>query len=389
MYAGQTLFSQIMEHFPYRRFQTCVQRYQGDKRVRSLSCRDHFLAMAFAQLTARESLRDTVCCLAAARPQLYHMGLRGKIAKSTLADANQKRDWRIYADLAQLLIAKAKRLYAGTPLPVDFDNTVYALDATVIDLCMALFPWAAYKSTKSAVKLHTRLDIRGDIPDFVYVSDGKMADMEALDHIPIAPGTLTIMDRGYIDYARLHRFEQGKSFFIVRAKKNLQFTRRKSHTVDKSTGLRCDQTGVLKGLKQAKHYPAPLRRVRYRDVENARTFVFLTNHFELPALSIAEIYRSRWRVELFFKWIKQHLRIKRFFGVDANAVKTQIWIALCVYLLVAILRKERKIERSMYEILQVFSVLILEKMPVEQAFREYKIPEIEPCLYEQLELFDF
>ena len=377
-----------MDYFPTRRFQTCVKRYGGDKRIRTLSCLDQFLCMAFAQITSCESLRATVCRLKAVKKQLYHLGFRTTIAKSTLADANRLRHWKIYADLAQILIQQAKALYADTPLPVDFDNTVYAFDSSVVDLCMNVFPWAKYKTTKSAIKLHTRLDIRGDIPDFIYISDGKMADMEALDHLPIAPGTLTIMDRAYNDYKRLYRFEQRKSFFIVRAKKNLQFKRRYSTPVDKSTGLRSDQTGVLTGPLTSKKYPALLRRVRYFDLAEKRRFVFLTNHFELPALAIANLYQRRWRVELFFKWIKQHLRVKTFFGTDANAVKTQIWIAMCVYLLVAIMRKTLRIDRSMYEILQVLDVTLFHKIPISRVFEEPEILKTEPREYIQLNLFD-
>ena len=317
------------------------------------------------------------------------MGLAGVIAKSTLADANQIRSWRIYADLAQILIQEAKQLYADAPLPADFDGAVYALDSSVVELCLSVFPWAKYKTAKSAIKLHTRLDLRGDIPDFIYISDGKTNDMQALDSLPITPGTLTIMDRGYNDYRRLYRFDQRKSFFIVRAKKNLKFRRRRSNPVDKSSGLRSDHTGVFTGRLTAKKYPAPLRRVRYRDLAQKRTFVFLTNHFELPALSIAAFYQRRWRVELFFKWIKQHLRIKTFFGTDANAVKTQIWIAMCVYLLIAILRKTLHIERSMYEILQILGVTLFEKTPILQLLAEQENTKPEPREYTQLNLFDF
>src|SRR5512139_494756 len=301
MHTGRTIFSQVMDYFPLRRFKTCVDRYNGDKAIKALTCLDQFHYLAFAQLTYRESLRDLVTCLQAVKPMLFHMGIRSTPAKSTLADANCKRNWRIYADIAGILIQQAKKLYAATPLPVDLDATAYALDSTIIDLCMSMFPWAAYKSTKSAVKMHTLLNLRGDIPEFIYISDGKLADMEALDYIPIAPGTFTIMDRGYIDFARLYRFELNKSFFIVRAKKNLNFRRRYSAQIDKATGVLYDQTIILTSFYPAQDYPAALRRIGYFDAEQNRRFVFLTNNFKLPALTIAELYHSRWRIELFFK----------------------------------------------------------------------------------------
>lgn len=389
MNTGRIIFSQVMDHFPLRRFKTCVDRYNGDKAIKSFTCLDQFRYMAFAQLTYRESLRDLITCLQAVQPMLYHMGVRSTPARSTLADANSKRDWRIYADFAGILIQRAKRLYAATTLPVDLDATAYALDSTVIDLCMSMFPWAKYKSTKSAVKMHTLLNIRGDIPEFIHISDGKLADMEALDYIPIAPGTFTIMDRGYVDFARLHRFERNKAFFIVRAKKNLKCRRRYSAQPDKAAGVLCDQTIWLTTYSSARDYPDVLRRIRYFDSEQNRHFVFLTNNFELPALTVAELYRSRWRVELFFKWIKQHLRIKTFYGTDENAVKTQIWIAVTTYLLVAIMKKELRLEQSMYEILQILSVTILHKMPVLQAFADFKRIENNNRPSNQLTLFDF
>jgi hypothetical protein len=378
-----------MDYFPLRRFKTCVDRYNGDKAIKSLSCLDQFRYMAFAQLTYRESMRDLITCLKAVKPMLYHMGIRSTPAKSTLADANCKRDWRIYADFAGILIHRAKRLYAHSSLPVDLDATAYALDSTVIDLCMSMFPWASYKSTKSAVKMHTLLNIRGDIPEFIYISDGKLADMEALDHIPIAPATFTIMDRGYVDFARLYRFECNKAFFIVRAKSNLKFRRRYSAPADKAAGILCDQRILLTSYYPSRDYPEPLRRIRYLDAEQNRRFVFLTNNFLLPATTIAELYRCRWRVELFFKWIKQHLRIKTFYGTDENAVKTQIWIAVTTYLLVAIMKKELKLEQSMYEILQILSVTILHKMPILQAFCDFTPMENNNRSAKQLTLFDF
>lgn len=389
MHTGRTIFSQVMDYFPLRRFKTCVDRYNGDKAIKSLSCLDQFRYMAFAQLTYRESMRDLITCLKAVKPMLYHMGIRSTPAKSTLADANCKRDWRIYADFAGILIHRAKRLYAQSSLPVDLDATAYALDSTVIDLCMSMFPWAAYKSTKSAVKMHTLLNIRGDIPEFIYISDGKLADMEALDHIPIAPATFTIMDRGYVDFARLYRFECNKAFFMVRAKRNLKFRRRYSAPADKAAGILCDQRILLTSYYPSRDYPEPLRRIRYLDAEQNRRFVFLTNNFILPATTIAELYRCRWRVELFFKWIKQHLRIKTFYGTDENAVKTQIWIAVTTYLLVAIMKKELKLEQSMYEILQILSVTILHKMPILQAFCDFTPMENNNRSAKQLTLFNF
>jgi len=389
MHTGRTIFSQVMDYFPLRRFKTCVDRYNGDKAIKALTCLDQFHYLAFAQLTYRESLRDLVTCLQAVKPMLFHMGIRSTPAKSTLADANCKRNWRIYADIAGILIQQAKKLYAATPLPVDLDATAYALDSTIIDLCMSMFPWAAYKSTKSAVKMHTLLNLRGDIPEFIYISDGKLADMEALDYIPIAPGTFTIMDRGYIDFARLYRFELNKSFFIVRAKKNLNFRRRYSAQIDKATGVLYDQTIILTSFYPAQDYPAALRRIGYFDAEQNRRFVFLTNNFKLPALTIADLYHSRWRIELFFKWIKQHLRIKSFYGTDENAVKTQIWIAVATYLLVAIMKKELKLKQSMYEILQILSITILHRMPILQAFSDYNYMKIDNRPGNQLTLFDF
>ena len=388
MNTGRTIFSQVMDYFPLRRFKTCVDRYNGDKAIKTLTCLDQFRFMAFAQLTYRESLRDLITCLQAVKPMLYHMGIRSTPARSTLADANGKRSWHIYADIAGILIQRAKKLYARTSLPVDLDTTAYALDSTVIDLCMSMFPWASYKSTKSAIKMHTLLNLRGDIPEFIYISDGKLADMEALDYIPVTPATFTIMDRGYVDFARLHRFELNKAYFIVRAKKNLKFRRRYSAQTDKATGVLCDQTILLTTYYPAQQYPDALRRIRYFDAEQNRRFVFLTNNFQLPAITIAELYRSRWRIELFFKWIKQHLRIKTFYGTDENAVKTQIWIAVTTYLLVAIMKKELGLDQSMYEILQILSVTILHKMPVLQAFADFKPIENNNRPANQLNLFE-
>ena len=389
MYTGKMIFSQVMDYAPRRKFKVCVDRYNGDKYTKSFSCSDQFRAMVFAQLTSRESLRDTVSCLNAVKSQLYHLGFCGKLTKSTLADANSKRNWRIYRDYAQVLIKQAKPLYADEPLPVNFDNSVYALDSTIIDLCMSVFPWAEFRSTKSAIKLHTLLDLQGDIPEFIHISKGTLSDMEALDYIPLKPGCLIIMDRGYIDYARLYRFEDAHAYFIVRARKNLKFRRQYSQNIEKDTGVKYDQSGVLTGFYQRKSYKTMLRRIKYYDVDQKREFVFLTNNFKLSALSVAELYRSRWRVETFFKWIKQHLHIKKFFGTDKNAVKTQIWTAVCTYLLVAIMRKRLNIERSMYEILQILGITVLQKSFVSQVFSEMETLNNNEHYCNQLSLFDF
>ena len=365
MLDGHFVFSHLMSFLPRRDFTACVARYGGDRRTRGFSCRDQFLCMAFAQLTYRESLRDIATCLRAMGSKLYHAGFRGRIARSTLADANRDRDWRIYADFAQVLIRRARKLYANKPLAVDLEQTVYSLDATTIDLCLNLFPWAKFRRRKGAVKLHTLLDLRGNIPCFIHVSHGKMHDVIALDHLPIEPGAFYIMDRGYVDFARLHRFTMTAAFFVVRAKRKLDYTRRARRQVDRSTGLRSDQTIVLAGPKSSRLYPGPLRRIAFYDGERKRRFVFLTNNFALPALVIAQLYKCRWQVELFFKWIKQHLRIKAFYGTSDNAVKTQVWIAISVYVLVAIVKKELRLERSLYEILQVLSIALFEKNPAK------------------------
>ena len=342
MLSGQIVFSQLMEFLPRREFNTCVHRYGGDSRLRGFSCRDQFLCLAFAQLTFRESLRDIETCLRAVESKLYHAGFRGRILRSTLADANKVHDWRIYADFAQVLIGQARRLYAGNALAVMLEETVYALDSTTVDLCMTLFPWAKFRRRKAAVKLHTLLDLRGNIPTFVHVSHRKVHDVTVLDHLPIKPGAFYVMDRGYVDFARLHRFTQHSAFFVTRAKRNLDDTRRVSRKVDKTAGLRAGQTIVLEGVKSSQLHPDPLRRVSYYDAETDRRFVFLTNRFTIPALTVAGLYKSRWQVELFFKWIKQNLRIKAFFGTSENAVKTQVWIAISTYVLVAIIKSELK-----------------------------------------------
>ena len=388
MYSGQIVFAQLMEFLPRQEFNRCVQRYRGDARNRGFSCRDQFLAMAFAQLTYRESLRDIETCLRALGPKLYHAGFRSKVSRSTLADANERHDWQIYADFARVLIAQARALYARDEWEVALDQTVYAFDSTTIDLCLKLFPWAHFRRRKGAVKLHTLVEVRSKIPCFVHVSHAKMADVSALDHLDLEAGAFYVMDRGYIDFARLYRFTREMAFFIVRGKRDLDFARQSRRAVDKSTGLRSDQTIVLKGPKTSKLYAVPLRRVTYVDAETNRRFTFLTNNFSLPALVIAQLYKSRWQVELFFKWIKQHLRIKAFYGTSPNAVKTQVWIAISVYVLAAILKKEIQIPRSLYEILQILSVTLFEKTPVFEALTSRTtVPENTPSS-KQLHLFD-
>ncbi|MGH8338127.1 MAG: IS4 family transposase, partial [Gammaproteobacteria bacterium] len=331
MHQGPLVFAQLMKHLPLTTFRRCVARYAGEHKVKSFSCLDQYLSMAFAQLTYRESLRDIEACLRSQSSKLYHLGIRGNIARNTLANANATRDWRIYADFAQSLIGVARRLYAEEPFGVDLAETVYALDATTIDLCLTVFPWAPFRSTKAAVKLHTLLDLRGNIPSFIHISDGKMHDVNILDQLLPEAGAYYVMDRGYVDFARLHRLHEAGSFFVTRAKSNLKAERRYSHPVDRITGLICDQTIVLSGFYSHQGFPAPLRRIKFRDPKTAKRLVFLTNNFRLPPLTIADLYRSRWQVELFFKWIKQHLRIKAFFGTSENAVKSQIWIAVSVY----------------------------------------------------------
>jgi hypothetical protein len=389
MNAGQTIFSQLLDFLPTYEFNQCVRRYRGNYRMRQFSCRDQFLCMAFAQLTYRESLRDIETCLRAMSHRLYHAGFRATIARSTLADANELRDWRIYADFAAVLIARARKLYAKDSFAVDLEQTVYAFDSTTIDLCLTLFPWAQFRRRKSAVKLHTLIDLRGNIPCFVHVSGGKMADVTSLDLLPIEAGSFYVMDRGYIDFERLYRFTQGMAFFIIRAKRDLDFARRAYREVDKTTGLRSDQTIILCGPKTSGLYPDPLRRVSYYAADIDKRFVFLTNNFILPALTVAQLYKCRWQVELFFKWIKQYLRIKAFYGNSINAVKTQVWIAVCVYVLVAIIKKELKIERSLGEILQILSISLFEKMPLLQAFSLECTQDNMFSDCNQLSLFDF
>ena len=364
MHAGRFVFSQLMEHLPAKTFRRCVQRYGGNRRIQSFRCLDQFLCMAFAQLTHRESLRDIEVCLRAHPEKLYHMGLRGGVSRNTLSNANRRRDWRIYADFAQALIRIARPLYADEDLGLDLDNTVYALDASTVDLCLSVFPWALFRSTKSGVKLHTLLDLRGSIPAFVHVSDAKLGDVTVLDMLIPEPGAFYVMDRAYIDFARLSLLDGAGAFFVVRVKSNTRYRRRYSHAVDKSGGLRCDQTVVLTGTRTEAAYSRPLRRVGYRDPATDKRLDFLTNHFEIPAQTVADLYRHRWRVELFFKWIKQHLRIKSFFGVSENAVKTQIWIAVSVYVLVAIVKKRLGLSTDLYTILQILSLTLFEKTPL-------------------------
>ena len=388
MFDGQLVFSQLMNFLPRREFNACVDKYRGNRRSRGFSCRDQFLCLGFAQLTYRESLRDIETCLRALESKLYHAGFRGKVSRSTLADANRAHDWRIYADFAQVLIRRARKLYAQEPLAVDLAQTVYALDSTTIDLCLTLFPWAVFRRRKGAVKLHTLLDLRGAIPCFVHVSHGKMHDVNVLDQLPIEPGAYYVMDRGYLDFKRLYRFTMAAAFFVTRGKRNLDCTRRARREVDKATGLRSDQTIVLAGLKSSRSYPDPLRRIAFYDAEHKRRLVFLTNNFTLPALTIARLYKCRWQVELFFKWIKQHLRIKAFYGTSDNAVKTQVWIAISVYVLIAIVKKELRIERSLYDILQILSLTLFEKIPLFEALNDQNRPIPEPFDPNQLKLFD-
>jgi hypothetical protein len=365
MYSGKTVFAQLMDCLPWSTFSRHVARYGGDYDVRTFPCVEQYRAMAFAQLTYRESLRDIEACLSAQPAKLYHMGFRGPIRRSTLADANETRDWRIYAEFAQRLIAQARRLYVGETLSVDLKETVYALDSTTIDLCLSLFPWAHFRSTKAAVKMHTLLDLRGNIPSFIHVSDGKMHDVHALDMILPEAGAIYVMDRGYVDFARLYGLHQAGAFFVTRAKSNLNAHRVYSAATDRTTGVIADQTITLDGHYTRQDYPVHLRRVRFRDPKTGKTLVFLTNQTALPALTICDLYKSRWQVELFFKWIKQHLRIKQFYGTSENAVKTQIWIAVSVYVLAAIVRKRLKLDVSLYTLMQVFSVTVFEKASIE------------------------
>ena len=388
MNLGKLVFSQVTEHLPRTTFRRCVARYGGTYKVKSFSCLDQYLCMAFAQLTYRESLRDIETCLRAQQRKLYHMGIKSRVSRSTLADANESRDWRIYADFAQSLIAIARRLYATEPFGLDLKDTVYALDASTIDLCLSVFPWAPFRSTKAAIKLHTLLDLRGNIPSFLHISDGKLHDVNVLDLLLPEPGAFYIMDRGYIDFDRLYQLHEAKSFFVTRAKSNLKAQRRYSHPVDRSTGLICDQTIVLTGFYSKQDFDTPLRRVRFKDPATGKGLVFLTNNFTLPAFTITELYRCRWQVELFFKWIKQHLRIKVFFGTSENAVKTQIWIAVSVYVLVVIVKKRLNLSASLYEMLQILSLTMFERIPLDQLLNKIIADDIQAFSPNQLNLFN-
>ena len=370
MYTGKLIFSQIMDFMPLQTFRRCVEKYRGNFKVRKFSCLDQFFCMAFAQITYRESLRDIEVCLRSQNNKLYHMGIRGDICRSTLANANENRDWRIYAELAHSLIATARTLYSKDAFIEELDETVYALDSTTIDLCLSVFPWAAFRKNKGAIKLHTLLDLKGNIPTFIHISDGKLHDVNALDLISLEPGAFYVMDRGYVDFKRLYTFTEIAAFFVTRAKINIKFRRLYSYPVDRDTGLICDQTILLTGTASRKSYPDKLRRVKFHDQATDKTLVFLTNNFKLPALTIAQLYRSRWQVELFFKWIKQHLRIKAFFGTSENAVKTQVWIAISNYVLVAIVKKNLCLEASLYTILQILSVTMFEKDQLLQVLTE-------------------
>ena len=389
MHNGRFIFSELISHLPHKEFQKCVARYDDDSQSRTFSHWDQYLTMAFAQLTYRESLRDIEACLRSVTGKLYHLGIRSKVARTTLADANESRDWRIFADFAQVLIRIARPLYAADPIGVDLDNSVYALDSTTIDLCLSLFPWAKFRRHKGAVKMHTLLDLHGNIPTFISITNGKVHDVNILDEIAPEAGAFYVMDRGYVDFERLYVFTLSAAFFVVRTKSNVLIQRRYSHPVDKATGVRSDHTVILTAIKSVKAYPDQLRRVSYLDVKTRKRFKFLTNNFMLPALTIAQIYKSRWQVELFFKWIKQHLRIKAFYGTSENAVKTQIWVAVSVYVLVAIVRKRLVLEASLYQILQILSVTLFEKTPILQALQASDSQEDLTGPGNQLILFDF
>ena len=388
MYSGKLVFAQVIDQLPLHTFRRCVARYGGQYKVKGFSCLDQYLCMAFAQLTYRESLRDIEACLRAQRSKLYHMGIRAHVSRSTLADANRQRDWRIYAEFAQALIHIARRLYAEDDFGLTLAETVYALDATTIDLCMSVFPWARFQRAKSAIKLHTLLDLRGPIPSFIHITDGKVHDVNVLDLLIPEPGAFYVMDRGYLDFARLYVFQKSAAFFVIRARANTRFRRLCSHRVDRATGLICDQTIVLDGVYSGTTYPDRLRRIRYRDPESNQTLVFLTNNFALPPLTIAELYRHRWRVELFFKWIKQHLRIKAFYGTSENAVRTQIWIAVSVYVLVAILKKRLGLDLSLHTILQILSLTAFERVPINHVLSDADYRPGDPDIHNHLTLFD-
>ena len=388
MNSGRTVFAQLFDFLPKHEFNQCIQRYRGHRRLRKFSCLDQFLCMAFAQLTYRDSLRDIETCLRAMSANLYHAGFRGKVSRSTLADANERRDWRIYSDFAHVLITHARKLYAHDAFAVDLDQPAYAFDSTTIDLCLSLFPWAKFRKRKGAVKLHTLIDLHGNIPCFIHITHGKTNDVKALDELVPEAAAFYMMDRGYVDFRRWYRFTESLAFFVIRAKRNLDYARRSHRRVDKSTGLRSDQTIVLQGAKTSLQYPVPLRRISYHDADTDKRFVFLTNNFHLPALTIPQLYKCRWQVELFFKWIKQHLRIKTFYGTSPNAVRTQVWISISVYVLVAILKKELKLDRSLSEILQILSITLFEKSPLFTGLNASGEPEEKTLGYKQLTLFD-
>jgi len=388
MYQGQTVLSQLMEFLPRHSFRRCVNRYQGNYRMRSFSCYDQFLCMVFAQLTFRESLRDIECCLGALEEKLYHAGFRGQVSRSTLADANENRDWRIYADFAQLLIHQARTLYLKEDFGVQLNETVYALDSSTIDLCLSLFPWARFRTTKAGIKLHTLLDLRGSIPSFIAITEAKLHDINILDELTPEPGAIYVMDRGYLDFERLYAFHQAPAFFVIRSKSNTDLRRLYSNPVDKDSGVRCDQIVVLGGFYTNQSYPERLRRIKFYDAKRDKRLTFLTNQFTLPAATIADLYRCRWQVETFFKWIKQHLRIKAFYGTSENAVKTQIWIAVAVYVLVAIVKKRMQIGLSLYTILQILSLTLFEKTPLYQAFAQNVYKNKIATIDNQLKLFD-
>ena len=389
MYIGKTLFAQLMDFLPWKTFHRIVAHHDGDRYVKSMTCADQFRVMAFAQLTYRESLRDIEVCLSAQSAKLYHMGFRHEIKRSTLADANEVRDWRIHAEFAQRLIVQARELYVGDSFGIELENTAYALDSTTIDLCLSLFPWALFRTTKSAVKMHMLLDLRGNIPSFIHISDGKLGDVNVLDILVLEPGAIYVMDRGYLDFERLYVMHQTQAFFVTRAKSNTKFRRIYSAPVDRSTGIICDQTITLTGTNSRKDYPEYLRRIRFKDTETGKTLVFLTNNFIFPAATVCALYKRRWQVELFFKWIKQHLRIKKFYGNSENAVKSQIWIAMSVYVLVAIVKKRLNLDASLYTLLQILSLTLFEKMPIQQAFQGgvYKSDQGDDCI--QMNLFKF
>jgi len=385
---GRTVFSQLLDLLPTYQFQICVDRYQGNRYVKDFSCWDQFLCLVFAQLTYRRSLRDIETCLRSQQPKLYHMGFRGQVSRNTLAHANEVRDWRIYADFAQVLIGMARDLYRDESFGVELCESVYAFDSTTIDLCLSLFPWGQFRRRKSAVKLHTLLDLQGSIPTSVYVTGGQVHDVNLLDELLLEPGAFYLLDRGYVDFARLYAFTQSCAFFVTRAKKNMQFYRRCSRPVERSTGVRCDQTIVLTGVRTAQRYPDPLRRIGYLDAEKDLRLTFLSNNFLLPALLIAQLYRARWQVELFFRWIKQHLRIKAFYGTSENAVKTQVWVALSVYVLVAIVKKQLGLDLSLYQILEILSITIFEKTAILEGFSDFNDQSLDAESCNQLSLFE-